>query len=45
MAGEDFVVEGDIGMTEVTRVGCSQLLHIFFLGFLFMGNTCSDPEF
>lgn len=31
-------------MTEVTGAGWSQLLHISFLGFLFMGNTCSDPE-
>ena len=37
-------MEGDIGMTEVTRGGCSQLPHISFLGFLFKGNTCSDPE-
>lgn len=39
-----FDTEGDIGITEVTRAGWSQLLHISFLGFLFMGNTCSGPE-
>lgn len=37
-------MEGDTGMTEVTRAGWRQLLHVSFLGFLFMGNTCSDSE-
>lgn len=31
-------------MTEVTRAGWRQLLHVSFLGFLFMRNTCSDSE-
>lgn len=31
-------------MTEATRTGWRQLFHISFLGFLLMGNTCSDPE-
>lgn len=33
-----------MGITEVTRAGWSQLLHISFLSFLLMGNTCFDPE-
>lgn len=44
LVGKDYGVEGDFGMAGVTRAHWSQLLHISFLGSLFMGNTCSDPK-